>query len=328
MIYHESDANVDVLKDRQIAVLGYGNLGRPFAQNLRDSKALVMVGSRADPQADQARADGFEVYPIPEAIARANLLLMTMPDEVMPQVYLEQIAPYLKSGDMLVFASGYNIAYQFIEPPIFVDVGLLAPRTLAANVRQAFVEGKGYPTVVSLHQKATPHAEQRLLAVAQAVGGLRQGAVEVTFKQEVELDLFWQQAILPAFHGLMLTAALVLNRAGYPDRDILMELFLSGEAGEFFNQAAVHGLIKTIESLSLTGQYGALSRTERFQESKLMLQMENILGAIQSGDFAREWSSEYADGYPRLENLRRKLGSTTLWQMEKRVLEKADDSTR
>ena len=320
-IFRERDANLLHLQNSRVAVLGYGNLGRPVALNLRDSGVAVIVGNQSDQYADEARREGFEVFSIPEAVSQADVNYMAMPDEAMPSVYLSQIGPALKTGDLLLFASGYNIAYQFIEPPVFVDVGLIAPRTLASRLRQAYLSGEGYPSFIALHQRATDWAVDRLLALALAVGALRQGALEATFQQEVVLDLFWQQALLPALHGLLLTAAQLLIKEGYPPEAVLNELYLSGELGEFFSQAAQQGLVHTLESMSLTGQYGLLSRTERFQESKMQHQMEAILDSIRSGAFAREWSDEFIDGYPRLKRLRDKLEETAVWQQEQIALQ-------
>jgi ketol-acid reductoisomerase len=321
-VFREIDANILHLRDRRIAVLGYGNLGRPAALNLRDSSVQVIVGNIEDRYGEDARRDGFEVYPIPQAVANANIFFMAMPDEVMPNIYLDQISKNIKTGDMLLFASAYNIAYQYIEPPPFVDVGLVAPRTIAANIRQAYVDGKGYPTYLALHHKATPTAQDRLLAFALALGALKVGAIEVSFRHEVEMDLFWQQALLPALHSLLLTAANLLVDEGYSPEIAFTELYLSGELGEFFRAAAEQGWVETLKGMSLTGQYGVLSRTERFQESKVRLQMESILDTIRRGEFAREWADEYADGYPRLNRIRDKLEKTTLWQLERQVLNK------
>lgn len=321
-IYREQDANLLHLQQVPVAVLGYGNLGRPVALNLRDSGVNVIIGNQADGYAEEAQRDHFLVLPLAEAAAQAPILLMAIPDEVMPKIYLEAIAPRLKDGDLLVFASGFNVAYEFIEPPHFVDCGLIAPRTLATNIRPAYLSGKGYPTFIGMHRRAAPQAVDRLLALARAIGGLRQGAIETSFKQEVELDLFWQQALLPALHGLLLTAAqLLIQREGYPPEAALAELYLSGELGAFFSQAAEQGFVQTLESMSPTGQYGVLTRTERFQESKIHAHMEAILDTIRSGDFAREWASEYVDGYPRLSKIRAKLKDTTLWKLEQEVLQ-------
>lgn len=319
--YLEHDASLAHLQGCRVAVLGYGNMGRSFVLNLRDSGIPVVVGNAHDDYERQARADGFTTASIGEAARYSNIQMLTIPDEAMPRVFLEEVSPNLKTGDLLLFASAYNIAYKFIEPPIFVDVGLLAPRTLGPSVRLAYENGTGYPTYLALHHRATVNPMERLLAVALAVGGLKQGALEVTFQQEVELDLFWQQAILPALHTILASAAQILIRQGYPEEAVLNELYLSGELSEFFRQASEQGLLATLSGMSPMGQYSVLSRTERFQESKIAAQMEGILDLIRRGAFAREWASEFADGYPRLNAVKSRLKESVLWRTEQAVLQ-------
>lgn len=325
-LYYERDASLAHLQNSRVAILGYGNMGRSFALNLRESGLPVIVGNAQDEYATQAKLDGFTTISLSEATRISNIQLLTIPDEAMPRVFLDDISAALKTGDMLLFASAYNITYKFIEPPVFVDVGLLAPRTLASNVRRAYENQIGYPTFIALHRKVTVSALERLLAVALAAGGLKQGALEVTFQQEVELDLFWQQAILPALHTILANAAQVLVRQGYPPEAALTELYLSGELSEFFNQASEQGLLATLQGMSPMGQYSVLSRTERFQESKLQAQMESILDLIQSGAFAREWASEYADGYPRLNAVIARLKESVLWRSEQAVLQSKQEN--
>jgi ketol-acid reductoisomerase len=319
-VYQERDANLLHLSQSRLAVLGYGNLGRPVALNLRDSGLSLLVGNQKDAFAEAARQDRFEVVDLAQAVKGANVLFVALPDEILPSLFLEQIAPHLKTGDLLLFASGYNIAFKLIEPPVFVDVGLIAPRTLASYLRAAYLSRRGYVTYVSLHQRATPTAQDRLLAVALAMGALRQGAFEVTFGQEVALDLFFQQAFLPALHYLLLSATQTLVEEGYPVELALTELYLSGELSDFFGQAAQQGFVHTLDSLSQTGRYGLLSRTERFQESKIGAQMGNILDNIRRGAFAREWADEFIDGYPRLSRLQERLRQSLLWKHEEEVL--------
>ncbi len=319
--YYEKDASLSYLQGSRVAILGYGNLGRSLALNLRDSGIPVLVGNAPDEYAIQARQDGFTTGSFTEATRGSNIHLLTIPDEAMPRVFLEEISPALKTGDMLVFASAYNITYKFIEPPVFVDVGLLAPRTLGNSVRRVYENGTGFLSAVSLHRKATVTAMERLLAVTLAVGGLKKGALEVTFQQEVELDLFWQQAILPALHMILANAAQVLIRQGYPEDAVINELYLSGELSEFFHQASEQGLLSTLQGMSPMGQYSVLSRTERFQETKVQAQMESILDQIRNGLFAREWAAEYADGYPRLNTVIARLKESVLWRSEQAVLQ-------
>ncbi len=316
MVYHESDANLGLLMDKKIAVLGYGNLGRSFALNLRDSAFPVLIGNQSDDYAEQAYRDGFEVTTIANAAARSDLIIVLLPDEIAAQVHLRDIAPGLKPDDTLVFASGYNIAFGFIEPPPFVDVVLVAPQAVGQAVREGYVEGRGFPSFVAVGQDASGSAWARVLAVAKALGALHRGAVELTFQQEAELDLFTQQALMPALHGALQTAIEVLNREGFPPEAVFTSLYMSGELGYIIAKWAEVGMLRSLDMHSRTSQYGTISRIERFKEVKLRRQMETILDAIRRGDFAQEWAAEYADGYPRLDALRHHLENLSIWQHE------------
>ncbi|MBN2303992.1 MAG: ketol-acid reductoisomerase [Anaerolineae bacterium] len=328
IIYRDSHADLGLLTNKHIAVVGYGNMGRAIALNLRDSAFSLVVGNRADTYTDQAYRDGFAVKPIAEAITGADLIFLLLPDEITAQVYLQHIGPSLQPGNTLVFASGYNVAFGFIEPPPFVDVVLVAPQTVGQGVREGYVNGTGFPSFVAVAQDMSGEAWDRVLAAAKAIGALRRGAMELTFKQEAELDLFTQQALMPALHSALQTAIEVLNREGFPPEAIMMSLYLSGELGFVTSQWAEKGLVASLDMHSRTQQYGTLSRIERFKEVKLKHQMESVLDAIRRGDFAQEWASEYADGYPRLEALRRQLGNMPLRQYEQQVLHitNTDDS--
>ncbi len=320
VVYKEADADPRFLRDRRIAIIGYGNLGRSFALNLRDSGIPIIVGNAPDKYAALAKNDGFTVASIEQAAKDANLLLLLLPDEVMPQIYLTSIAPSLKTGDSLVFASGYNVAFGFIEPPSYVDASLIAPRQLGIAVRDGFVNGLGFPCYVAVAQDHSGQAWGYVLALALAVGALRQGAIEVSFNQEVELDLFMQQAVLPAIHHSLLAAVDVLVAEGYPPEVVLTELYLSSELGAILTRAAVTGWVQALRRMSATAQYGILSRTVHFQEMKIRRQMETILDDIRRGSFAQEWSSEFQDGYPRMQQIRRRFENSAMWRYEKDVL--------
>lgn len=320
VIYHDADANLGLLVDKRIAILGYGSMGRAFALNLRDSAFPVLIGNRQDSYAEQAYRDGFEVAPLPTAVAQSNVLFLMLPDELAPQIYLEHVAPHLKTGDVLIFASGYNIVFGFIEPPPFVDVVLIAPQALSFTVRSGYVEGQGFHSFVAVAQDASRQAWPHVLAAAKALGALHQGAVELTFQQEVELDLFGQQALLPALYSLLQSAIDVLNREGFPPEAVLASLYLSGELGQIMTRWSQIGVLPGLKLMAQTAQYGVLSRIERFKEVKLNRQMENVLSAIRRGEFAQEWASEFADGYPRLEALRRQQENASTWQAERDVL--------
>ena len=320
VVYRESDADLGLLLDKRLAVLGYGNMGRAFALNLRDSAFSVVIGNRTDEYAQQAYRDGFEVTTIADAVARANVLLLMLPDEVAAQVYLQDVAPGLHPNNLLLFASGYNISFGFIEPPPFVDVGLIAPQAVGQGVRDGYVSSRGFASFVAVQQDASGAAWEQVLAVAKALGALQRGAIELTFQQEAELDLFAQQAVMPAMHSVLQTAIETLTREGFPPEAIAVSLYLSGEMGFIISKWAELGLLNSLGLHSRTGQYGMLSRIERFKEVKLRRQMESVLDTIRSGDFAQEWSGERADGYPRLDALRRQLENSPVWRDEQDIL--------
>ncbi len=319
IIYHEADGDLNYLTGRIVSVIGYGSLGRPIALNLRDSGVNVVVGRRGEESQIPTEADGLPVTTIDDAVRHSHIIMMLLPDEVMPEVYLKQVSPRLLRGHTLIFGSAYNVAFGFIEAPPFVDVGLIAPRTLGPNVRECYEQG--FPSFVAVGQDASGQAWRTVLALARAVGTLRVGAIEVSFEQEAELDLFIQQAILPAFHHIMTTAAHVLLEAGYPPEAALTDLYISGEFTYYLEQAARSGLMHALRMAPLTSQYGTLSRLERFSELKLERLMEVTLEEIRSGRFAHEWAKEYADGYRRLNNLLKTQIDMDVWELEQQTIE-------
>jgi ketol-acid reductoisomerase len=321
-IYREADANVNVLSGKTVGIVGFGNLGRPVANNLRDSGIRVLIGLREDETRDHARDDGFEPQDIEKVIPRCHILMLFLPDEVAPEVYLERISPYLQRGHQLVFASGYNIAFGFVEPPPFVDVGMIAPRTIGAAVRSRFLDGSGFYSFIGVGQDATGSALETLLALAQAMGSLKAGAIEMSMEHESQLDLFVQQAILPAFHHVMTTAAGVLLELGYPPEAVMLDLIISGEFTDYLSRASQMGLLHALRLSSLTGQYGIFSRLHRFKELKLEGMMEATLDEIRQGDFAIEWSREYEQGYPRLTSLLKAQEQQFLYALEQGALER------
>lgn len=321
VIYHENDASLTVLSGKTVGVIGYGNLGRPIAQNLRDSGVKVIIGVPQDETRARAIEDGFEPEDINNMITKCHVLMLMLPDEVLPEVYIETVSPSLRKGHLLIFASGYNVAFGYIEPPPFVDVGMIAPRTIGAAVRSRYMDGRGFYSFVGVGQDATGTAWDSVLALAKAIGSLRAGAIELSMEQEAELDLFVQQAILPAFHHIMTTAADVLLEMGYPPEAAIMDLYISGEFTDYLSSASKHGLLRALKLSSLTGQYGIFSRLERFKELKLERLMEVTLDEIRDGDFSKEWAREYEDGYPRLRNLIRTQERLDLWELEQQTID-------
>lgn len=325
VIYRDADANLGLLMDKTIGVLGYGNMGRAMALNLRDSAFPVLVGNSSDDYAERAYRDGFEVTSIADATARADIILLLLPDEITPQIYVQDIAPHLQPDNLLAFASGYTITFGFVEPPPFVDVVLIAPQTTGYRVRESYTEGTGFASFVAVEQDASGDAWARVLSIGKAIGALHKGAVELTFQQETELDLFAQQALLPALHSALQTALEVLNREGFPPEAIALSQYLSGELGYIASRWSEEGIPASLDMHSRTAQFGLLSRIDRFKEVKLKRQMESALDMIRSGDFAQEWASDYADGYPRLQALRRQLEALSIWDHERETLEQLHD---
>jgi len=321
VVYYDDEGDLAHLKDKIIGVIGYGNLGRPIALNLHDSGLKVLIGQDPEESVAIIEADGLPHIDIATTVRQADILMMMLPDEAMPQVYLKSISPHLQRGDTLIFASAYNVAFGYIEPPPFVDVGLIAPRTIGAAVRERFRSGEGFYSFVAAGQDASGHIWDTILALAKGIGSLQAGAVEITMEQEAELDLFIQQAILPAFHQIMTTAALLLLNRGYPPEAVMMDLYISGELNDYIERATDSGLLHALRLSSLTGQFGIFSRLERFKELKLERLMEVTLDEIRNGDFSQEWAREYADGYPRLRKLLKQQESMDLWELEQQTIE-------
>lgn len=321
VIYHEEAGNLDDLVGRRVGVIGFGNMGEPAALNLRDSGVDVLVCDNRAERLGAAAAAGFDTATIQQVVQSCNILLLLYRDEAMPQIYLEEVSPHLRRGHVLIFSSAYNVAFGFIEAPPFVDVGLVAARTVGTAVRERYLSGRGFASFVAVGQDASGNAWSTVLALALALGALREGAVEVRFEQEAELDLFLQQAVLPAFHHIVMTAAQLLMDRGFPPEAVFTELYLSGEVADYLQKASRVGLMETLKVAGLTSQYGTLSRFDRFNELKLERLMEITLEEIRSGRFAQEWAKEFAADYPRLKQLARQRERMDLWEMEQQTLE-------
>jgi ketol-acid reductoisomerase len=325
VVYHEADGDLSVLGGKQVAVIGYGNMGRPIALNLRDSGVAALVSEPSAERQALVRAEGFTVTPIPDAVRAADVVLLLVRDEHMPSLYLEQVSPHLRRGHALIFSSAYNVTFGFIEPPPFVDVGLVSAKTLGAAVRERFLSGEGFASFVAVAQDASRNAWGIVLALAKAIGALRGGAVEIPFEQEAELDLFVQQTLLPLFHQAMTTAARLLNERGYPPEAVFTELYLSGEVSDYLHIAAERGLMNALDLQGLTAQYGVLTRLDRYNDLKLERMMEQTLSEVRDGKFAQEWSRDYNADYPRLRQLLRQRKALDLWALEQQTLEELRD---
>jgi len=315
-VFRDPDAKLNILNEKTIAVIGYGNQGRAQALNMRDSGLDVVIGNVDDDFAQRARDDGFMVLSIAEAAKRGNILMLLIPDEILPQVFAEQIQEYLTSGDVVVFASGYNIAFEFLKPPDFVDIILVAPRMIGAGVRDLYMEGRGFPSFVGVEQDFSGSAFDLALAIAKGIGSTRMGVVQVTFSQEAELDLFTEQCFGPAFGQVLVSAVDLLIEQGYPPEAVLLELYMSGEFSYTLAKIAEMGMIEQTSLHSLTSQYGSISRGMRFMAPAVREKMLQGLDEIRSGAFAKEWTREMEAGYPTLKTLQEAARAMPLYQME------------
>jgi ketol-acid reductoisomerase len=320
-IYHDRDANLDFLKDKTIGVIGYGNQGRSQAFNLRDSGLEIIIGVRADETRQQAISDGFDTFSIQEAATRAQVVLLLIPDEVMPGVFKSEVLPGLSQGKALCFASGYNVAFKLIEPPSGVDVVMVAPRMIGVGVRQRYLERKGFPSFTGVHQDATGNALKTALAIAKGIGSTRSGVMVLTFAEEAELDLFTEQAFGPAFGQVLLSAIQALIDAGYPVEAVMIELILSGEFAYSMQKIVEIGFFKQMELHSHTSQYGSMTRSMRFINPQISQTMQEILEEIRSGAFAQEWESEQKAGLPVFNQIKELRNNHPIAEWERKTRE-------
>lgn len=324
-IYHDEHADLSWIEDRTVAVIGYGNQGRTQALNLRDSGLSVVIGVRSDSTRVQAVEEGFEVLPIREAAERGDILMMLVPDEVMPDLFPREIEPALSAAKTLCFASGYPVAFRTIVPPETVDVVLVAPRMIGAGVRQRYVEGKGFPSFIGVHQDTSGKAFRTALAIAKGIGSTRCGALRLSFAEEAELDLFTEQAFGPAFGQVLLASIQTLVEAGYPVEAVMMELILSGEFAYSLEKIVELGFFKQMELHSHTSQYGSLTRSarlmEKFASAGVADGLKEILEEIRSGAFAEEWEAERKGGLATFNQLRelRHLHPIAEWEKKTRT---------
>ncbi|MBC8171896.1 MAG: NAD(P)-binding domain-containing protein [Anaerolineae bacterium] len=321
MIYNENDGEIAHLSGKTVGVIGYSVMGQAFALNMRDSGVDVVISVHSTAESEVAEGHQIPIAAAAEVVRRAQVIVMALPDEAMGDIYIESVSPNLKRGHTLIFTSAYNVTFGYIEPPPFVDVGLVSPRMTGVSVRGRYVTGEGTQSFVAVGQDASREAWQTVLAVARAIGALKAGAVEIHFEQEAQLSLFIQQAIIPAFHHMMVTAASLLMRSGYPAEAALPDLYLSGKFYDYLEQTREHGLLHAIEQSSLTGQYSTLSRLPRYRELKMERLMEVTLEEIRKGDFAREWSREYGDGCPRLTRMVKAQEAIDMWDWEQQTIE-------
>jgi ketol-acid reductoisomerase len=299
--FASKDVEPGALDGERVAVLGYGNLGRALALNLRDSGVSpVLVGNIEDEYARQARADGFTVLSIGEAVAASDVMLVLLPDEVIPEAFTADIAPRLSPSAAIVFASGYNLAYDLIQPPPDVDVLLLAPRMGGELARERFLEKRGFFAYVSVEKDASGKAWRRLLGIAHAVGVLQAGALELDARCEADLDLLVEQT-MGAVIGVAIMSAFTLGvEAGIPAEAMVLEMYMSGEMETVFRAFREKGFYRASDTHGPTALYGGYLRTMDLMQTDLVDRFRETLEQIRSGAFARQFQAERGAGYPTL----------------------------
>ena len=318
-VYRAADAPSGGLVGETVAVLGYGNLGRSAALNLRDSGAKVRVGNRDDEYAAAARADGFEVVPLVEA-ATDTMVYVLLPDEVIPAVFDTEIAPALRPGAAIAFGSGYCLAFGLIRPPAEVDVLLLAPRIAGRQARTRYEAGEGFWAFVGVEADRSGQAGRRLLGLADAFGALRAGAIEMTAAHEAALDLFVEQTVGALLGAAMLVAFDVGGEAGIPIEALAMEMYMSGEMEGVFRAFREAGFLRASEEHGPTALFGGITRTLEMDREAIAASFRAILEDITSGGFARRFQEEAASGYPMLSVAREMTrGSSPITDAEERL---------
>lgn len=304
-VYYDGDADLSNILGKRVAVIGFGSQGHAHAGNLQDSGVDVVVGLRAG-SASRTKADkaGIATAEVGDAVASADIIMMLVPDELQAKLYESEIAPNLKPGSAVAFAHGFNIHFEFIQPSSEVDTFMVAPKGPGHLVRSTYSNGGGVPCLIAIHQDASGSARNVALAYASAIGGGRAGIIETTFREETETDLFGEQTVLCG-------GATALIEAGF---DTLVE---AGYAPEMAYFECLHELKLIVDliyeggiqnmrySVSNTAEYGDLTRGPRIVNDATRQEMRRILSEIQSGQFAREWMEENAQGGRHFDALRK-----------------------
>jgi len=305
-IYYQEDCNLDALKGKKIAIIGYGSQGHAHALNLKESGLDVIVGLRKDSKSwKKAEEQGLTVFETAEAAKQADVIMILTPDEKQADMYKESIAPNLKAGDMLMFAHGFNINYGLIKPPADVDVTMIAPKAPGHTVRSEYQAGKGTPCLVAVQQDASGKALEKALAYGAGIGGSRAGILETTFRVETETDLFGEQAVLcGGVSALMQAGFETLVEAGYDPRNAYFEcihemklivdlIYQSGFAGMRY-------------SVSNTAEYGDYVTGPKIITEDTKKAMKKVLSDIQDGTFASEFIQDMKNGQIHFQAMKKK----------------------
>ncbi|UCG58825.1 MAG: ketol-acid reductoisomerase [Phycisphaerales bacterium] len=318
-VHRDDEVDLKVLSTRKIGIVGYGNQGRAQALNIRDSGFEPMVANRDDEYKAKAIRDGFKVHSISHVAKEADVILVLIPDEVQPQVYHKHIQPHLWPGDVLCFASGYNVYYKAIEPPEGIGVIMVAPRMIGEAVRNLYKNGLGFPCLVACREGGNGQSMPIALALAKAIGATRLGAFESSFKEEVMIDLFAEQMLWPGILKLCLLYFEKLTDYGCDPEVVTSELHLSGEFVEIAKAMITHGFFGQLKLHSQTSQYGQLSCMDRMAPPELLAYTNEALEKIASGKFHAEWAEEQKHGKPNMKRLWQQIRRHPLAESEAKL---------
>ncbi len=305
-MYYDADANLDLLANKTIAIIGYGSQGHAHALNLKDSGMNVIVGLYEGSKSTQLATDaGLDVKHVADAAETADFIMILLPDEVQKTIYTEQIAPHLRAGKVLAFAHGFNIHFAQIVPPADVDVVMVAPKGPGHLVRRTYTQGQGVPALFAVYQDASGQARDRAMAYAKGIGGTRAGVLETTFREETETDLFGEQAVLCGGLSALIKAGFeTLVEAGYQPELAYFECL--HEVKLIVDLVVEGGLAKMRDSISNTAEYGDFTRGPRIVNEETKNEMRKVLQEIQTGQFAREFVLENMSGKAGFNAMRRR----------------------
>ena len=288
-VYYDSDVSVEPLKGKTVAVIGYGSQGQAQVKNMRDSGVNVILGLRPGGYSWKTAAeDGFEVYSVPEAVQKASIVHMLIPDLEQPAVYKSQVAPYMAKEKALCFSHGFNIHFKQIVPPPFVDVIMVAPKSPGPRLRETYLEGFGVPALVAVYQNPSGQAMKTALAIAKSIGCTRAGVLETTFKEETETDLVGEQAVLVGgLIELIKKGFEVLVESGYQPELAYFEV--CNEAKLIMDLIYQKGFVGMLRAVSDTAKYGGLTVGPKVIDDHVKANMAKVVKTVQSGEFAKEW---------------------------------------
>ena len=297
-IYYDKDADPSIIKGKKVAIIGYGSQGHAHAQNLKDNDVNVIVGLHEGSKSiDKAKKDGLEVMSVSEASRWADVIMLLAPDTVQPKIYTENIEPNLTGGKTLMFGHGFNIRFNTIEPPSEVDVSMIAPKAPGHRVRETFIEGGCTPGLLAVHQDASGKAKDTALSYAWGIGVTRAGALETTFAEETETDLFGEQSILCGGVSALVKAAFeTLVKAGYQPEVAYFECM--HELKLIVDLLYQGGLNYMRYSVSDTAEHGDYVAGPRIVTEETIGAMSQILSDKQSGAYAKQWIEENENGRP------------------------------